>query len=137
MLKSANKGEAEPKGSLAMTVFGVLLLAAGYIGAQLLRGNRLIFIMAGPTVAAVILGTYLLFMAGSIFVLRQLKKRRSIYYKPDNFISISGLMSRMKQNAVGLASICILCTMVIITLSTTFCLWFGIEDSLKRHFPTM
>ena len=57
-------------------------------------------------------------------MLRQLKKRRRIYYKPDNFISISGLMYRMKQNAVGLASICILCTMVIITLSTTFCLWF-------------
>lgn len=134
LLKSANKGEAEPKGSLVMTVFGVLLLAAGYIGAQLMRGNGLIFIMAGPTVAVVIIGTYLLFMAGSIFVLRQLKKRRSIYYKPDNFISISGLMYRMKQNAVGLASICILCTMVIITLSTTFCLWFGIEDSLKKTF---
>lgn len=134
LLKSENKGEAEPKGSLALTVAGVLFLAAGYGAAWIMSDAGLIFVLAGPTVAAVIIGTYMLFVAGSIFVLKQMKKSRRIYYKPDNFISISGLMHRMKQNAVGLASICILCTMVIITLSTTFCLWFGVEDSLKNSF---
>lgn len=132
LLKSENKGETEPKGSLVMTIIGVLLLAAGYGAAWIMSDAGLIFVLAGPTVAAVIIGTYILFMAGSIFVLKRMKKSRRIYYKPDNFISISGLMHRMKQNAVGLASICILCTMVIITLSTTFCLWFGMEDSLQK-----
>lgn len=131
LLKSENKGEKEPKGSLPMTIVGLLFILAGYAGAQVMNSAGLIFVMAAPTIICVVIGTYLLFMAGSIFVLKKLKNRRKLYYKPENFIAISGLMYRMKQNAVGLASICILCTMVIITLSTTVSMNVGAESSAK------
>lgn len=131
LLKSENKGEKEPKGSLAMTVVGLLFILAGYVGAQIMDSAGLIFVMAAPTIICVVIGTYLLFMAGSIFVLKKLKSRRKLYYKPENFIAVSGLMYRMKQNSVGLASICILCTMVVITLSTTVSMNVGAESSAK------
>lgn len=134
LLKSENKGEREPKGSVVLTVFGLIFLLAGYIAAQIMDDIGYIFLLAAPTVVCVIIGTYLLFVAGSIAVLKKLKGNKRIYYKPDNFISISGLIYRMKQNAVGLASICILCTMVIITLATTFSLQIGIEDSARKSF---
>ena len=114
-----------------MTVVGLLFILAGYAGAQVMNSAGLIFVMAAPTIICVVIGTYLLFMAGSIFVLKKLKNRRKLYYKPENFIAVSGLMYRMKQNSVGLASICILCTMVVITLSTTVSMNVGAESSAK------
>lgn len=80
------------------------------------------------------IGTYCLFTAGSIALLKFLKSRRNFYYQPTHFTSISGLLYRMKQNAVGLANICILCTCVLVTLSSTICLYNGIQDSIKRQY---
>lgn len=134
LLKSGNKGEREPKGSAVMTAAGLIFLLTGYAAAQIMSDIGYIFFFAAPTVVCVIIGTYLLFVAGSIAVLKRLKRNKKIYYKPYNFVSISGLIYRMKQNAVGLASICILCTMVIITLATTFSLQIGIKDSVGKNY---
>ena len=84
-------------------------------------------------VILVMIGTYCLFTAGSIALLKFLKSRRNFYYQPTHFTSISGLLYRMKQNAVGLANICILCTCVLVTLSSTICLYNGIQDSVDRQ----
>ena len=84
-------------------------------------------------VILVMIGTYCLFTAGSIALLKFLKSRKNFYYQPTHFTSISGLLYRMKQNAVGLANICILCTCVLVTLSSTICLYNGIQDSVDRH----
>ena len=85
-------------------------------------------------VILVMIGTYCLFTAGSIALLKFLKSRRNFYYQPTHFTSISGLLYRIKQNAVGLANICILCTCVLVTLSSTICLYKGIQDSIKRQY---
>ncbi|MFQ9153431.1 MAG: hypothetical protein ACLR6B_20505 [Blautia sp.] len=80
-------------------------------------------------------GTYCLFTAGSIFVLKALKKNRNYYYKSRHFTSVSGMLYRMKQNAAGLASICIMSTAVLLIVSTTACLYFGMDDLMRTRFP--
>ena len=82
-------------------------------------------------VLLVIAGTYLLFTAGSVTLLKALRKNRRYYYKPDHFISVSGMIYRMKQNAVGLANVCILSTMVLVMVFSTLSLWLGMEDTLN------
>ena len=86
-------------------------------------------------VVLVIIGTYCLFTAGSIAVLKLLKRNKNYYYKPEHFISISGMMYRMKQNAVGLGNICILSTMVLVMLSTTSTMFLGTENSMMQRYP--
>src|SRR5690606_14792315 len=86
-------------------------------------------------VLLVIIGTYLLFISGSIFILKAMKKNKKIYYRPNAFISISGMLYRMKQNAVGLANISILATMVIVAVSTTAAIFVDSEASMKVQFP--
>ena len=88
-----------------------------------------------PAVLLVIIGTYCLFQAGSIALLKTLRKNRRFYYKPENFVSVSGMIYRMKQNAAGLASICVLSTAVLVTLSSCLSLYAGEEDMLKNQFP--
>ena len=83
----------------------------------------------------VIIGTYCLFTAGSIAVLKLLKRNRHYYYQPEHFISVSGMMYRMKQNAVGLGNICILSTMVLVMLSATSTMFIGTESSLMGRYP--
>ena len=85
-------------------------------------------------VLLVMAGTYCLFSAGSIALLKLLKSNKRYYYQTRHFTSISGMLYRMKQNAVGLANICILSTMVLVTVSTTLCMYLGVEDALKRRF---
>ena len=87
-------------------------------------------------VVLVIIGTYLLFTAGSIALLKILKKNKGYYYKTKHFVSISSMMYRMKKNAVGLANICILSTMVLVIISTTLALFLGVDDSLKQRYPS-
>lgn len=84
-------------------------------------------------VLLVIAGTYLLFTSGSITLLKALRKNRRYYYKPDHFISVSGMIYRMKQNAVGLANVCILSTMVLVMVFSTLSLWLGMEDTLNSR----
>lgn len=83
----------------------------------------------------VIIGTYCLFVAGSILILKLLRRNKNFYYQPKNFISVSGMMYRMKQNAVGLSNICILSTCVLVTLSSTVSLFIGEEDILRARYP--
>lgn len=134
-LQGAKEGEKEPKVRKLPAILGVALLAAGYasaIGAQGVYETLKIFL---PAVVLVIAATYLLFLAGSIAFLKWMKKREKIYYRPRNFITISGMIYRMKQNAAGLATICILSTAVIVSISTSFSLYLGEEDILEKRFP--
>ena len=135
LLKGGKVGEKEPKTKWISAIIGVLSLGIGY-GIALSVETPLAaipwFLVA---VIFVMIGTYELFTAGSIVVLKLLRKNKKIYYKKHNFIAISGMMYRMKQNAKGLANICILSTAVIVMLSTTVSLYVGMEESLHTQYP--
>ena len=119
-----------------MAILGAACLGGGYalsiISAQEVGVAILSFFAA---VLLVIVGTYLLFTAGSIAVLKILRKNKGYYYKTQHFISVSGMLYRMKQNAVGLANICILSTMVLVTISSTCSLWFGAGGMIHSRYP--
>ncbi|AOR24452.1 ABC transporter permease [Clostridium taeniosporum] len=135
LLKGGEKGEKVPKTSKILAVSGIIELILGYGIAVTVKSPiealQLFFI----AVLLVMAGTYSTFRAGSIAILKLLKKNKKFFYKPNNFISISSMIYRMKQNAVGLANICILSTAVLLTISTTVCLYIGQEDNLKNHNP--
>lgn len=135
LLRGGNEGEREPKTKRLLAAAGVILVGYGYYVAftteSPLKAIQLFFV----AVVCVILGTYALFAAGSIALLKVLKKKKSFYYKFKNFTAVSGMIYRMKQNAVGLANICILSTMVLVMISTTISLYVGMEDMLDTRFP--
>lgn len=135
LLKGGNVGEREPKTKWLMTLVGVLSLGAGYGIAVTVEAPLQAIQMFFVAVVLVMVGTYALFTAGSVALLKFLKSRKTFYYQPNRFISISGMIYRMKQNAVGLANICILSTAVLVTLSTTLSLYFGLEESLENQYP--
>ena len=135
LLKGGNVGEKEPKTKWIMTIVGFLFLGIGYYIAATVESPIDAFTLFFLAVILVIIGTFCLFTAGSIAVLKLMRKNRKFYYKANHFISVSGMMYRMKQNAAGLASICVLSTGVLILLSTTICLYLGSEDSLKMQHP--
>ena len=133
LLSGAKKGEKEPKTKLFMTIVGFLFILAGYALSFTITdpsGNIMMFFLA---VVFVILGTYCLFFAGIIALLKLLKKNKKYYYKTKHFTTISGLVYRMKRNSVGLASTAILSTMVLITVSSTMALMAGVEGQLPKH----
>lgn len=131
LISKQYKGEGEPKSKIIIAIIGFILLGAGYIMAfvtdGMLKSLGLFFVAA----ILVIFGTYFLFMSFSIIVLKMLKKNKDRYYKDKNFISISGMLYRMKANAVGLASISVLCAGVIITTSATTAIYGGLENTIK------
>lgn len=135
LLRGGNEGEREPKTKRLLAAAGVVLVGYGYYVAftteSPLKAIQLFFV----AVVCVILGTYALFAAGSIALLKVLKKKKSFYYKFKNFTAVSGMIYRMKQNAVGLANICILSTMVLVMISTTICMYMGMDDILKTRYP--
>ncbi len=133
LLKGQNIGEKEPKTKIFLTLLGIIALGAGYYIALSITDPMQAMALFFVAVILVMIGTYCLFTAGSIALLKFLKSRRNFYYQPTHFTSISGLLYRMKQNAIGLANICILCTCVLVTLSSTICLYNGIQDSVDRH----
>lgn len=135
LLKGGEKGEKEPKASWILTICAFVFLVSGYTMAVTVDKPLKAFSVVFMAIILVIGGTYSLFTSGSITMLKLLKKNKSFYYKSKNFISVSGMIYRMKQNAVGLASICILCTAVLITISTTVSLYTGQEGSLKIAYP--
>lgn len=135
LLKAANVGEKEPKTKLVMTIIGVICLAAGYYIALTTQSPLAALNIFFFAVLLVIIGTYCLFTAGSIAILKMLRKNKKYYYRANHFTSVSGMIFRMKQNAAGLANICILSTAVIIMLSTTFSLYIGMEDVLRTRYP--
>ena len=135
LLHGSNQGEREPKTKWFLAIVGAILLGTGYYIAQT-TGNPLDamtkFFFA---VVCVVLGTYGLFIAGSIALLKMLKKNKKYYYQAKHFTAVSGMIYRMKQNAVGLANICILSTMVLIMVSTTVCLYVGMNDIISARYP--
>lgn len=135
LLHSSKVGEREPKARWLLALLGAVSLGSGYalaIGVKSAAEAIMFFIVA---VILVIIGTYLLFTAGSIAVLKIMRRNKSFYYKPNNFVSVSGMIYRMKQNAMGLANICILSTCVLVTLSSTICLYIGAENITANRFP--
>lgn len=135
LLKGGQVGEKEPKTKWLLAILGVICLGAGYYFAVTVESPLdalTLFIFA---VLLVVIGTYCLFTAGSIAVLKLLRKNKRYYYQTRHFTSISGLLYRMKQNAVGLANICILSTAVLVLLSATVSLYMGGEDILRNRFP--
>ena len=135
LLHGNNTGEKEPKAKWFMALVGFICLGIGYylaITTESPISAISIFLLA---VILVMAGTYLLFTAGSIVILKFLRRRKSFYYRTGNFISISGMLYRMKQNAIGLASICILSTGVLLMISMTVSIYFGINDIMVNRYP--
>ena len=135
LLKAENAGEREPKAKWLMALIGFICLFAGYYIAVTTESPLSALALFFVAVLLVMAGTYLLFTAGSIVILKFLRRRKSFYYKTGNFISISGMLYRMKQNAVGLASICILSTGVLLMISMTVSIYFGMNDIMVNRYP--
>lgn len=135
LLLGGKKGEKEPKTKWLMTIFGVTALVVAYYIALTTESPMEALSSFFVAVVLVILGTYALFVAGSVAFLKILRKNKKFYYNSKHFTAVSGMIYRMKQNAVGLANICILSTMVLVMISTTVCLYTGMEDILNTRFP--
>lgn len=135
LLKGGNLGEREPKSKWIMALIGATSLGTGYYIAQAVESPLEAIFIFFIAVVLVMIGTYLLFTTGSIVVLKMLRRNKDFYYKTKNFTSVSGMIYRMKQNAVGLANICILSTAVLVSLSTTVSLYMGMEDVLESRYP--
>lgn len=134
LLHGNNVGESEPKAKWVSAVTGLVCIFTGYYLAVCADGVLEAVNLFFWAVLLVIVGTYELFVSVSIVVLKLLKKNKKYYYQTSHFITVSGMMYRMKRNAVGLANICVLSTMVLVILSTTVCLYAGVEDSLQSSF---
>lgn len=135
LLHGSNTGEKEPKTKWLLAILGVLCLGGGYtisiISKNPVSAIGLLFI----AIVLVVIGTYFIFVAGIIALLKLLRKNKGFYYKTSHFISISGMIYRMKQNAVGLANICVLSTMVLVMVSTTSSLVIGMQDTINTISP--
>lgn len=135
LLHGSNTGEKEPKAKWFLTIIGIAALGTGYYIAITTENPLQAMLMFFVAVLLVIIGTYCLFTACSIALLKLLKRNKKYYYKTKHFTSVSGLMYRMKQNAIGLGNICILSTMVLVMMSGTSSLFIGLEDAIKRNYP--
>lgn len=135
LLQSGSTGEKEPKTKWILTILGIVCLGIGYYISVTTEHPLEALSWFFAAVLLVVIGTYCLFIACSIALLKLLRKNKKFYYKTKHFISVSGMLYRMKQNAVGLANICILSTMVLVMVSTTVSLYAGIEDAMRAQYP--
>ena len=135
LLQGGNTGEREPKTKWMMTIIGIACLAGGYYISLTTKEPLQALGQFFIAVLLVVVGTYALFMAGSITLLKILRRKKSYYYKTRHFTAVSGMIYRMKQNAVGLANICILSTMVLVMVSMTVSLYGGMNDVITTRFP--
>ena len=135
LLHSENTGEKPPKANWFLAVAGVILLAIAYYMAVVIEDPVAAMLAFFVAVVMVIVATYLLFVAGSVTLCRALQRNKRYYYKTNHFVSVSSMVYRMKRNGAGLASICILCTMVLVMLSSTVCLYIGSENVLSNRYP--
>lgn len=135
LLRGGHVGEKEPRANWFLALLGVISLGAGYYTAVTVKNPVTALSVFFVAVILVILGTYLLFTAGSIALLKILRANKRYYYQTKHFIGISGMLYRMKQNAVGLANICILSTMVLVMVSSTSSLMIGMNDLIKSRYP--
>ena len=135
LLHSNHLGEKEPKAKWFLSIIGILCLGVGYYLSITTKNPLSALYVFFVAVVLVIIGTYLLFTSISVTFLKLMKKNKNYYYKTNHFISVSGMMYRMKQNAVGLANICILSTMVLVMLSTTLSMWSSIDSAVDSQYP--
>lgn len=135
LLKSENIGEKPPKANWVLAVLGAVILAAAYAIAVTVDNPMAAIFLYFVAVTMVIVATYMLFISGSVALCKTLQKNKRYYYKTNHFVSVSGMVYRMKRNGAGLASICILSTMVLVMVSCTVCLYTGMEDSLRTSYP--
>lgn len=135
LLQGSRQGEKEPKTHWLLAIIAFAALGGGYYLS--LTTNNPMDAIGTFFIAAllVIVGTYALFIAGSVVILKMLRANKRFYYRPRNFISVSGMIYRMKQNAAGLASICILSTIVLVILSSTVCLYLGEQEIITLRYP--
>ncbi len=135
LLRGGNVGEKEPKSKWLMAIIAVGCLAVAYYISITTENPLKVLSLFFVAVLLVIIGTYLLFIAGSIVFLKMLRKNKKFYYNKKHFAAVSGMIYRMKQNAGGLASICILSTMVLVIIASTVSLYIGLDDELKTRYP--
>lgn len=135
LLGSEKAGEKPPKANWLVAIAGLVLLGIAYYISVTIKNPLAAFSVFFIAVVLVILATYLLMIAGSVVMCRILQKNKTYYYKKNHFVSVSSMAYRMKRNGAGLASICILATMVLVIISSTSCLYFGHEDALNRRYP--
>ena len=136
LLRGGNVGEKEPKSKWLIAIIGLGCLAGGYYIAITTKSPLQVLSLFFVAVLLVIIGTYLLFISGSIVILKALRKNKKFYYNKKHFAAVSGMIYRMKQNAGGLASICVLSTMVLVVVSTTVSMYAGMEGELKQRYPS-
>lgn len=135
LIKSENVGEKLPRLYWFWGALGAVILGAAYYLALSIEEPLSALMLFFVAVSMVIVATYLLFMAGSVLLCKLLQKNKKYYYKPNHFVSVSSMAYRMTRNGAGLASICILLTMVLVMLSSTSCLFFGVEETLHTRYP--
>lgn len=135
LLRSENAGEKPPKSNWFFAVAGIIIMGIAYYLAVSIKDPIDAIMWFFVAVVMVIVATYLIFIAGSVVFCKMLQKNKNYYYKTNHFVSVSSMVYRMKRNGAGLASICILCTMVLVMVSSTVCLYMGAEDSLKNQYP--
>lgn len=135
LLHSENAGEKPPKANWFFAVLGVLILGCAYYLAVTIKDPVTTLAAFFFAVIMVIIATYLIFISGSVAFCKILQKKKNYYYKTNHFVSVSSMSYRMKRNGAGLASICILCTMVLVMISSTVCLYLGKENSLRERYP--
>lgn len=135
LLHAGQMGEREPRSRVLLALLGAVCLGAGYALSFFTTDLLYVILLFFVAVASVIVGTHCLFGAGSVALLKALRRNKRFYYHPRRFIAVSGLIYRMNQNAKGLANICILVTTVLVSVATTVCLYAGTENTLDRNYP--
>ena len=135
LLRSESVGEKPPKANWLLGLAGVVILAAAYYLAVSITNPLDAIVWFFVAVILVIIGTYLLLVAGSVLLCRVLQKNKKYYYRPEHFVSVSSMAYRMKRNGAGLASVCIIATMILVMISSSSCLYFGAEDAANMRYP--
>ncbi len=135
LLDSENVGEKPPRANWVLGLLGAVILAGAYATAVMIQDPVAAIFLFFVAVVLVIIGTYLVFVSGSVLLCRILQKNKRYYYKPAHFVSVSSMAFRMKRSGAGLASVCILATMVLVMISSTTCLYFGEEDAINARYP--
>lgn len=135
LVKSEAVGEKAPKANWVFALAGIILIGAAYYLAITIQNPIAAIYAFFIAVIMVILGTYLLFISGSVAFCRLLQRNKKYYYRTNHFVSVSSMVYRMKHNGASLASICILATMVLVMMTSTICLYIGKEENLMRQYP--
>lgn len=134
MLRSENVGEKPPKANWILALIGLILLGIAYYMAVAILDPVSAVMMFFNAVFLVIVATYLLFISGSVALCRILQKNKNYYYKTKHFVSLSSMAYRMKRNGAGLASICILSTMMLVTVSSTTCVYTQVDQAVEQRY---